>query len=387
MSAIDDKTLKLEISSNKTSLILFVKEELLTLLNLVESAEKEGVYETYQARQDDAASFWKDTEEIYVKPILDKLDPELRAAVMAATHSSEEESDLEKKQARSSSQTKTSVESSTSNTGSKKRSREDNTEVGDEPPAKKTKKISEDVDSQDHCVIQDSVDTVKEDGKASQSTIKSPIATEPSLVEDTKSVAASENLINPKSVLSPLEAAVKEVKAAYIAAKKAYRISDKRRARVQEALNAYLGTRNFHNYTIQKGFKDPSAKRVIRSFEVGKDPVIINDTEWLSLKVHGQSFMMHQIRKMVAMVALVVRCGSPITIISESYGPVTISIPKAPGLGLLLERPVFETYNERAAKEFSREKIDFNKFQKEMDEFKQREIYDRIFREEEKDHQ
>jgi len=26
---------------------------------------------------------------------------------------------------------------------------------------------------------------------------------------------------------------------------------------------------------------------------------MINDTEWLKLKVHGQSFMLHQIRKMV----------------------------------------------------------------------------------------
>jgi tRNA pseudouridine38-40 synthase len=48
---------------------------------------------------------------------------------------------------------------------------------------------------------------------------------------------------------------------------------------------------------------------------------------------------------------------------------------------------VFATYNERAKREYDKEKIDFDKYQKEMDEFKQREIYDRIFREEERDHQ
>jgi len=105
------------------------------------------------------------------------------------------------------------------------------------------------------------------------------------------------------------------------------------------------------------------------------------------LKVHGQSFMMHQIRKMVAMAALVVRCGAKTDIIKQSYGPPNISIPKAPGLGLLLERPVFDSYNERAVKEYSREKLDFDKYKEAMDEFKQREIYDRIFREEERDHQ
>jgi tRNA pseudouridine38-40 synthase len=133
------------------------------------------------------------------------------------------------------------------------------------------------------------------DAASESESLKTDISSEPlATAQD-----APEPYVRPEP--TPLEAAVKEVKAAYITAKKAYRISEQRRARVQEVLNSYLGTQNFHNYTIQKRFSDPSAKRVIRSFNVGKDPIIINDTEWLSLKVHGQSFMMHQIRKMVAM--------------------------------------------------------------------------------------
>ncbi|KAH8770371.1 pseudouridine synthase [Hyaloscypha sp. PMI_1271] len=298
---------------------------------LVESAEQEGVFETYQSLQEDGASFWKDAEDTYVKPILGKLNPSMREAVIATIHSSEEEED--------------------------------------EGPKKLTKK------------------KVKEDSK---SRLKETDSIEPSVEamkgEET-AVKEEEPAPETVSVLTPLEMAVKDVKTAYITAKKAYRISASRRQRVQEALDCYIGTRNFHNYTIQKSFSDPSAKRVIRSFKVGAGPIIINNTEWLSLKVHGQSFMMHQIRKMVAMAALVVRCGTSIDIIRESYGPANISIPKAPGLGLLLERPVFDSYNERAVREYSREKLDFDKYQKEMDEFKQREIYDRIFREEEKDHQ
>jgi tRNA pseudouridine38-40 synthase len=228
---------------------------------------------------------------------------------------------------------------------------------------------------------------VKEDSK---SRLEGTDSVEPgvdAVKEEALAAKEEEPILGTVSVLTPLEIAIKEVKAVYITAKKAYRISASRRQRVQEALDCYIGTRNFHNYTIQKAFSDPSAKRVIRSFKVGANPIIINDTEWLSLKVHGQSFMMHQIRKMVAMAALVVRCGASKDIIRESYGPANISIPKAPGLGLLLERPVFDSYNERAVREYSREKLDFDKYQKEMDEFKQREIYDRIFREEEKDHQ
>ncbi|KAF3392469.1 tRNA pseudouridine synthase 1 [Penicillium rolfsii] len=174
----------------------------------------------------------------------------------------------------------------------------------------------------------------------------------------------------------------KAVKAAYIKARRAYRAPASRIARLQEALDRYVGTPNFHNYTIQKTFKDPSAKRHIKSFNVNTTPIVINGTEWLSLKVHGQSFMMHQIRKMVAMASLVVRCGCDPDRIKDSYGPDRIAIPKAPGLGLLLERPIFESYNAKAST-LGRGPVHFERFTKEMEEFKQREIYDRIFREEE----
>ena len=112
--------------------------------------------------------------------------------------------------------------------------------------------------------------------------------------------------------------------------------------------------------------------------------IIINDTEWLSLKVHGQSFMMHQIRKMVAMAVLIVRCGAPMSLVNESYGPRRISIPKAPGLGLMLERPVFDVSNKKF-KELGKEPIDFGKWDKEIQAFKDEHIYKRMFELEEKE--
>lgn len=290
---------------------------------LVESAEQEGVYADYHKRQEDVADFWAAAEEKYINPILEKLDPELRAQVQATFEKTE--TDVKK-------------------------------EAGN---SKKTEETTKE---------EATVETVSAQAKT-DAEAKAP-------AEGTKSKEPT-----------PLELAVKELKAAYITAKQAYRISAFRRERVQEALNAYLGTKNYHNYTIQKAFKDPSAKRVIRSFNVGAEPIIINDTEWLSLKVHGQSFMMHQIRKMVAMAALVVRCGTDIKRISESYGPDKISIPKVPGLGLLLERPVFDSYNAKAVGELQRNPLNFDNYKSEIEEFKQREIYERIFREAEKDHQ
>ncbi|EMD85820.1 hypothetical protein COCC4DRAFT_207194 [Bipolaris maydis ATCC 48331] len=179
-----------------------------------------------------------------------------------------------------------------------------------------------------------------------------------------------------------LEEAIKTLKKAYIDIKKAYRISPERQARVQAALDKYLGTHKYHNYTVHKKFNDKSAQRYIKSFKVAPKPIIINDTEWLSLKVHGQSFMMHQIRKMVGMAALTVRCGTDPAIMDKSFGNEVVRIPKAPGLGLLLERPVFDSYNAKLAKQHARDPIDFNKYNDKIEEFKEREIYQRIFREE-----
>lgn len=185
----------------------------------------------------------------------------------------------------------------------------------------------------------------------------------------------------------PQHPALRNIKAAYLNAKKSYRIDPRRLQRVRDALALYVGTHKYHNYTIGKSPSDPSAKRHIKSFAVSEDsPFVIHGTEWLSLRVHGQSFMMHQIRKMVAMAALCVRTGCPLKRIAESYGPTSVSIPKAPGLGLLLVQPVFSTYNARAVKEFQRESIDFRKHEEEIREFKQREIYDRTYRDEESDH-
>ena len=177
--------------------------------------------------------------------------------------------------------------------------------------------------------------------------------------------------------------AVRRIKTAYLETRRRFRVSSHRLGRLREVLASYCGTYNFHNYTVDKSYRDPSAKRHIMSFKAG-DPILIGDTEWISLKIHGQSFMMHQIRKMVSMAALVVRTGCPTERILETYSPVRINIPKAPGLGLLLERPVFDSYNERVVESYQKDKIDFDNYQEEIEVFKQKMIYDQIFREEEK---
>lgn len=48
-------------------------------------------------------------------------------------------------------------------------------------------------------------------------------------------------------------------------------------------------------------YEDPSSKRFIMNFNVGH-PFVRGDVEFVTLTVEGQSFMIHQIRKMIGLV-------------------------------------------------------------------------------------
>ncbi|KAK2762636.1 tRNA pseudouridine synthase 1 [Arachnomyces sp. PD_36] len=301
---------------------------------IVEYAESEGDLEGFNQRQEEVATFWDDAYKRSIQPILDDLDERTRNVVKKAL-SIYDESSVEDK----------------------------NYEGAEKTPEATDAEKPNPTSTTDEAQPSMSPDQSKQDPQEPQDTQEpQPEPTE--------------------RRLSPVTVAVKAIRAAYLSEKRSYRVPEARLARLRDALSKYIGTRNYHNYTIQKNATDPSAKRVIRSFEISPTPIIINGTEWLSLKVHGQSFMMHQIRKMVAMAVLVVRCGCDTERVADAFGKTRIAIPKAPGLGLLLERPVFNQYNKKAT-ELEKEPIDFSKYDKEIDEFKEREIYQRIYREEE----
>lgn len=118
---------------------------------------------------------------------------------------------------------------------------------------------------------------------------------------------------------------------------KDYRIDDGRIRMLKEFLLKYKGNRPFHNFTIGKTASDPSSRRHIFDVIVG-DPFIKGDIEWISIVFHGQSFMLHQIRKMVGLAILALRLNCNFSIIDECFKPAKVNIPKAPSLGLLLDK-------------------------------------------------
>ena len=340
---------------------------------LVELAEEANDTEAFTKRQREVSTFWEDAEDRYIKPVLEKLDLSTRSLVMKTFYDLDVET-TEPDDSVPAVESKESVKDETFIL--KKDSTEPNSgEVGT---------VESDSFYQDGGVEEghvEGIDTLLATSKADGPLINSDDGANYETHPMNESIKP-ETALQTQSSIEPI---VKQLRSAMNAARNAYRIHPERITRVQSVLSGFVGPHKFHNYTVNKSPTDASANRVIKNFVVHKDPIIINDTEWLSLKVHGQSFMMHQIRKMVTMAALVVRCGCPEERLQDSFSRNRISIPKAPSLGLLLERPVFDTYNQRFAGKH--EKLDFVKYKTEMEEFKQREIYERIFREEERDHQ
>lgn len=84
------------------------------------------------------------------------------------------------------------------------------------------------------------------------------------------------------------------------------------------------------------------------SFECGQPFVPDNtEVEFARLKITGQSFMMHQIRRMVGLVIAIMRGYRNEEVLSKALQQEKMLIPQAPGLGLVLDNVHYPRYNER----------------------------------------
>ena len=163
---------------------------------------------------------------------------------------------------------------------------------------------------------------------------------------------------------------------------RAYRISPERLEKLRLLLGMFVGSKNYHNFTVGKPFWDRSSQRNILSFDAS-EPFEMDGGEWISLRIRGQSFMLHQIRKMVGFTVLMMRSDASLDVLPKLFGSVRVNCPKAPGLGLFLVETLFDQYNERLErlKDSSGEQIDFTPFHPEMEEFKKNYIHRTIVEE------
>lgn len=156
-----------------------------------------------------------------------------------------------------------------------------------------------------------------------------------------------------------------------------FRLEPQALQRANRLFALYQGTHNFHNFTSQKAPDDPSARRYITHVRCG-EPFMRDDAEFAVVTVRGQSFMLHQIRKMVGLVVAIMKGYADEEVLERSWGPQKVDVPKAPGLGLVLERVHFDRYNRRFGGDGLHPPLEWEQQQQATQAFKEAHIYPSI---------
>jgi tRNA pseudouridine38-40 synthase len=129
-----------------------------------------------------------------------------------------------------------------------------------------------------------------------------------------------------------------------------YRVSPRQLDALRSTLATYHGTHTFHNFTKGMSPLEDRSKRFIENFVAG-DPILLSGFEWIPTTVVGQSFLLHQIRKMIGLALLVASEASRSRTADELKHALTsadsVRVPTAPAQGLFLHMSVYETYNHR----------------------------------------
>lgn len=171
----------------------------------------------------------------------------------------------------------------------------------------------------------------------------------------------------PTFAFTPLDQNVQE----------SYRITPEIVERVRSTLKLYEGSKNYHNFTSRRKATDPSSHRFIMSF-TSSDPFVKDGLEYVVLKVKGQSFMLHQIRKMIGLVVAILRGYANEDCLKKAFSLERIDIPKAPGLGLMLGEAHYDQYNRKFGRDGIHEPLIWDNVGEKIEQFCQDKIYTNV---------
>ncbi|KAI9558418.1 hypothetical protein GHT06_015200 [Daphnia sinensis] len=105
--------------------------------------------------------------------------------------------------------------------------------------------------------------------------------------------------------------------------------------------------------------QDPSCKRYVTQFSCSL-PFIVKEAEFVKITIKGQSFMLHQIRKMIGLTIAIMRGYTSKEILEKAFKMERVNIPTAPSLNLLLEEPHYDSYNRRYGSDGVHEALDWS---------------------------
>ncbi len=110
------------------------------------------------------------------------------------------------------------------------------------------------------------------------------------------------------------------------------------------------------------------------------EPFVKDGLEFALITVKGQSFMLHQIRKMVGMTICVTRGHASAATMDKAWQEERVHIPRAPGLGLMLDEVHYESYNRRFGKDGIHQTLDWTEGEvaESVDKFKKEVLFEDI---------
>lgn len=176
------------------------------------------------------------------------------------------------------------------------------------------------------------------------------------------------------------------IDATTLEAHRQFRLSDETYNRINEVLRMYEGTHNFHNFTSKLEPSSPQCRRYIISFSTDR-PFVENNMEWIRLRVVGQSFLLHHIRKMIGTAVEIVAGVTDANTIERATQMEKMDLPKAPSVGLYLAQAHFEVYNNKVQDSIQASHppltLDDPEVAQKVEQFKHDFIFDHIIKHEE----
>ncbi|KAG8471148.1 hypothetical protein KFE25_009569 [Diacronema lutheri] len=121
-------------------------------------------------------------------------------------------------------------------------------------------------------------------------------------------------------------------------------LSDAELAAVDRLLGGFEGTRNFHNYTHGHAPTAPQAVRYMMRLRAARAPSLDSEP-FVALRFKGASFLVNQIRKMVAVTVARARGLVDDELFAATLSQARMPIAIAPAAGLLLRSCSFDHYD------------------------------------------
>ncbi|KAF4663196.1 hypothetical protein FOL47_005867 [Perkinsus chesapeaki] len=145
--------------------------------------------------------------------------------------------------------------------------------------------------------------------------------------------------------------------------------------RLEQIMGKYVGkNKNFFNFTAKIPADDPSARRHIISITCQHTE--IKGNAFIRIQLVGQSFLLHQIRKMMGLAVEVCRGSAPDDAIEECLlAKERKHIHLAPAEGLFLDRVYFDGYNNCKINGVETKPIEPQVWDEGIEDFKRRVLY------------